>query len=131
MRTVEEIEVDIARWKKTTNRAQTEMLRLLHLERIQAVTDGIPDDRLRAICEAERDGRVFTVDSKEKLKKIDAVLHPCGGCGSTEAEIEHYTTHTDVYCDKCNTQTVYCIPEDESNFTRPEAEAALRKGESP
>ena len=59
MRTVEEIKADIASCDSSW--IDSALCRSLRCELYETILDGIPIDRLKSICAAERDGQLYTV----------------------------------------------------------------------
>ena len=75
MRTVEEIKSDIASCDSSW--IDSALCRSLRCELYETILDGIPLDRLEAICAAERDGRLVTLPCK-----VDDTVYVISGHGA-------------------------------------------------
>ena len=121
MRTVEEIKADIASCDSSW--IDSALCRSLRCELYETILDGIPLDRLEAICAAEKDGRVVVLPCKVG----DKVYEVAKGLSIYKSGLhpyvhEHIATELNVFDwerQKDFGKTVF--------LTRAEAEKALGK----
>ena len=97
----------------------------LNLELVEAITSGIPLDRIEEICNAEKDGRCLVLGGKPVMPKdckmnYEADALGIGRCGISEEGCEGYAGGGEPH-DNCK----YC--EYSVGYDRAEAEAAMGK----